>query len=1561
MTKIIIYAKIKGAIEKFVYKRRKIEMKKITLLICALLAVCFAFALTSCECKHEYGEWTVAKAADCASVGEETRTCTKCQGTEKREIPVLTDGTHSFGEWVEVTKPTCSAEGRQEKVCSLCSKKEIAIIPALVDGGHSFGEWSVTVEPSCSAEGKKERVCSLCTEKETVIVAALEEGGHSFGEWAISVEPTCTSEGQRVRYCLDCDFLNIEKLSALDEGGHSYGEWQTVTEPSCSSVGSKTRECAYCDHTENGEIPALTSGGHSFGEWTTTVEPTCSTEGEQKRVCSLCGGTDVQSVSALDEGGHSFDSWKETIKPTCDTLGQKTRKCILCGDEETEDVDRLPIVYTIKLTVDGEESIVNLPEDGIYTLIAPTKIGYSFAGWLEGDREFPSSGIVTESKEISAKFDILETKTFNELKTRIDGGTDKILLANDIVLTDTIYVTGDTTIYTEGNYTLTREASFLGELFVLGEDNLGNNLILKNKFPSLSIKGENGGTLTIDGNKDSLTDKVKGTVFFITNGATLNIYDGVTVQNHKKLGNELIFDDKYAFGESELVGGSVALINDGTFNMYGGTIKNNEVNPYYSGFVNEEDKIDGYKNGSYGGAIYNLGVVNMYGGSFENNLASYGGVIYNARELNIEGGIIANNIATAYGGVVFSANTGSAITYLGSSEGDITENKIFFNGNCAKGGGVIYLNYSSSMVIYGNTVFDSNKAEVSYDGKESIGLNGGAICTYGELVIYHAEFKNNEARYYGGGVYAAYTSEDKVPRVTDIKSAIFEGNEAKGGGAIMASKTTVTLDNVNAVGNNATTKGGGFAYLSGGAVLEISGGTIKESACNGASGGAFYISGSKLNLIGTEESRISILENTTDGNGGVICAYIQVDEIVTGQDSDGNDIIEKKSTRSTVNISYVDFKNNTSTTKANPGGGGVIYASNSDITVDNAIFELNSAVSSGVVALYSSATFTGDVISFINNTADSNGGVMYTSGATVELSNVTVTDNSAKGYINVTETTNEDTGETEITEEFVLGKGGAFYFNSNSTFTGTNIVATGNSAGNGGFMYSSYSNIVISGDSAFIKNTATSEESQHGGGAFYLSDCTGSIENAEISENTAANGGAIAIFKSKDDTFKLVGCTFDKNTVSATGGTFYVNTSNLSIEGCTVTGSNSKDNGGVIYSTTSTVDISKSTFEKNSSTSGLIYLTKSTFTSTDDKYLENSSKYGTYYVNSSSSLTVNNCVMTANTANFGACIYLKSGSIAVNGLESKDNVSTKGNGGAINIAGGEATITNATFTGNKATYDSSDCYGGAISVNGGATVTMTDVSFVGNQAAKGGAIGLVSGTLTINGITANGNTATGYTDGTAKKGGNGGAIYVGTGAFTLNKGVEITENTLTGNVAQSAGGGIYCFETNTDITIDQITLTDNEAIGNYGGGLYIRGKATTGDNTITVNIGTVTATGNHGANGGAAYLYRLESAEIGSLIASNNTATNGGAVYIAGGAIVDIGELSGSGNSATTNGGFAYIGTSTTKIHSGTVGENDDVNGRELYFSAKVSINTEKFTYPEGGINDASKISAITE
>jgi predicted outer membrane repeat protein len=339
--------------------------------------------------------------------------------------------------------------------------------------------------------------------------------------------------------------------------------------------------------------------------------------------------------------------------------------------------------------------------------------------------------------------------------------------------------------------------------------------------------------------------------------------------------------------------------------------------------------------------------------------------------------------------------------------------------------------------------------------------------------------------------------------------------------------------------------------------------------------------------------------------------------------------------------------------------------------------------------------------------------------------------------------------------------------------------------------------------------------------------------------------------------------------------------------------------------------------------------------------------------------------MNGNTANLGPCVYLKYGNLTIDGLTASNNTATKGNGGAINIGSNEdvisqVTIKNATFDKNKVTLDSSESSGGAISISGGANVTMTDVVFTNNQAVSGGgAVALINGNLTINGITATGNNTTGYTDGSSKKGGGGGALNIGAGSFTLGQGTTITKNTFTGNVAQSAGGAIYCYNTKTVFTMGDVTFTNNVASTNYAGALYLRGA------NITVDIGNIVAEGNSAANGngGAVYLYAFKNGTIDSLVANNNSAKSGGAIYIAGSCSVTFGEMSGSGNSATGSsvGGYAYIGTSTVKILSGTIGENEDATGYAFHLGVNVTIDASKFTYPEGSADAPSKFVAITE
>jgi hypothetical protein len=73
--------------------------------------------------------------------------------------------------------------------------------------------------------------------------------------------------------------------------------------------------------------------------------------------------------------------------------------------------------------------------------------------------------------------------------------------------------------------------------------------------------------------------------------------------------------------------------------------------------------------------------------------------------------------------------------------------------------------------------------------------------------------------------------------------------------------------------------------------------------------------------------------------------------------------------------------------------------------------------------------------------------------------------------------------------------------------------------------------------------------------------------------------------------------------------------------------------------------------------------------------------------------------------------------------------------------------------------------------------------------------------------------------------------------------------------------------------------------------------------------------------------------------------------------------MSGSGNSASGSsvGGYGYFGSSTTKILSGEIGENEDAAGYAFHLGANVTIDASKFTYPEGGADAPSKFVAITE
>ncbi len=135
--------------------------------------------------------------------------------------------------------------------------------------------------------------------------------------------------------------------------------------------------------------------------------------------------------------------------------------------------------------------------------------------------------------------------------------------------------------------------------------------------------------------------------------------------------------------------------------------------------------------------------------------------------------------------------------------------------------------------------------------------------------------------------------------------------------------------------------------------------------------------------------------------------------------------------------------------------------------------------------------------------------------------------------------------------------------------------------------------------------------------------------------------------------------------------------------------------------------------------------------------------------------------------------------------------------------------------------------GGALDIEAGAAVNLSNVIVTGNHADdRGGGIGN-HGTLTMTGGSITNNTSNDSTD---PKGG--GGIFNYTGATAT-----LTNVTISGNEAKHYGGGGICnFGT---LTLDGGTITDNTA-GSQGGGIWQEG---------TLNIqGAVTITGNKHSN-----------------------------------------------------------------------------------------------------------------
>lgn len=371
----------------------------------------------------------------------------------------------------------------------------------------------------------------------------------------------------------------------------------------------------------------------------------------------------------------------------------------------------------------------------------------------------------------------------------------------------------------------------------------------------------------------------------------------------------------------------------------------------------------------------------------------------------------------------------------------------------------------------------------------------------------------------------------------------------------------------------------------------------------------------------------------------------------------------------------------------------------------------------------------------------------------------------------------------------------------------------------------------------------------------------------------------------------------------------------LNIEdGAIIQNNNSDTQGGVIQARKdSTVNISGGTFKNNKSNtsdggaiaaSGVLNITGGTFENNEAKKTS-----GAIFIGKNNSASISNATFKGNKASTGGAIY-----------------SSK-----------EFSVSNTTFENNTANW--------AGAIFSSKKLTLNDVTFKNNKVASAGGALYLQGGAEIKNSTFTENSA----------GVSGGAIYC------QNLKLDVAGSTFTENSSASDGGALYC--QNADLDVAGSTFDNNKSNEARGGALFLYGQKsyTIKDSTIKNNKATQ-------IGGGIAALLGNLTVENSTIEANNSSSLGGGLVSVAG-TTINLNKCTIKNNTANGAGG-AFIGTGGTQIK-GTVnikgtefngndtgegGDQTNLLGGGLYIDADITANiseASKFINNKSGMGGA--------
>lgn len=683
------------------------------------------------------------------------------------------------------------------------------------------------------------------------------------------------------------------------------------------------------------------------------------------------------------------------------------------------------------------------------------------------------------------------------------------------------------------------------------------NLLVKNctfgrKDEGNTSTTENGGAIYNEGSVATVENTT-----FMSNVAKKNggaIYNGSSAVLTLTGGNAALFEGNQSQSNN---GGGAINIGSGTFNVDGYTFKNNSSASQGGAIrmtvgtaastINKSTFI-GNTSKTSGGAIYKKGTVTITNSTFTSNTAgSVAGAINSDADYTlIQNCDFTSNVAATNGGAVQAVGNGAQVTIevtdgkehvfqgntasgnggaIRTNTAALTVNGYKFGGNTAVAGGAIYVDSDGSGVTFKDATFVSNST-TSGDGgavyaKKDLTVEDcvfGGISTEDENNDGKLDSLGNTASGAGGAIYNE-AGELKLNKVDGTAS--FQGNTASGdGGAIYVANGKLDVDGYTFVDNHATAEGGAIKIAEKEMVNTIENSVFKRNV-SGSYGGAICNYSKGTNAMTIKDCQFGSTDNTEDGNraggnGGAI--YHAKGGKITLDDSNAS-------------VSAI-FKGNYSS-----GNGGAICVGSGTLDINGYEFIGNNGSSGGAIRLNNQpieATFDNSV--FKQNVARNHG------GAISNLSTKTYTE-ADKAAVTFTDCTfgGEGVGNT------AANNGGALYVEKCKTkIVGSNaetLIASNTANGKGGAIF------VYNGPLEVV-NAEISGNSASDGGAIYYNDAStvSTITNTSFAGNTASgDGGAISI-PVEGTTVTITGGTFNGNTTNGMGTGIY-NNGNLTVSG----------------------------------------------------------------------------------------------------------------------------------------------------------------------------------------------------------------------------------------------------------------------------------------------------------------------------------------------------------------------------------------------------------------------------